>query len=398
MTTVLSAAWLFDEGRLVADPVVFVEGARVTAVEYGTSPPDGVAVVDLAGATLVPGLVDTHVHLAFDASADPVGSLAARDDAEALAAMTEAARTALRAGITTVRDLGDRDYLALRLRDGTGPTLPTIVASGPPITKAQGHCHYLGGVAEPDGAGMRAAIREHAERGVDVIKIMASGGTLTPGTRQEVPQFDPAALVAAVDEAHRLGLPITAHAHGTSAIVDVAATDVDGIEHASFWSAEGIDDPPDGLIETIVRKRIAIGASLGQAPMGPDVKPPPAVLARLPRIVGNMRRLHEAGARMVVGTDAGIGPPKPHDALLNGPAQLVEIGFTPAEALTAITSTAADACGLADRKGRIAPGFDADIIAVDGDPMADLGALHRIRAVYARGVEVEGPTGSRHGP
>jgi imidazolonepropionase-like amidohydrolase len=398
MTTALSASWLFDEGRLVADPVVFVEGTRVIAVDYGSPPADGGAVVDLAGATLLPGLIDTHVHLAFDASADPVAALAARDEAETLAAMTAAARTALRGGVTTVRDLGDRDYLALRLRDDADPMLPTILAAGPPITTAQGHCHYLGGgVAEPDGDGLRAAVREHAERGVDVIKIMASGGTLTPGTRQELAQFDAVALAAAVDEAHRIGLPITAHAHGTSAIVDVVTAGVDGVEHATFWSADGIDDPPDGLIDTLVQRRIAIGASLGQAPVGPAAKPPAAVLARLPRIMSNLRRLHDAGTRMVVGTDAGIGLAKPHDTLRNAPIQLVRLGFDPVEALMTVTSAAADVCGLADRKGRIAPGFDADILAVDGDPLADLDALHRIRAVYARGVEVEGPTGPRHG-
>jgi imidazolonepropionase-like amidohydrolase len=390
MVTALSASWLLDEGRLIADPIVFVEGDRITKVEYGSPPPDGVVVVDLSGATLLPGLIDTHVHLAFDASADPVTALAARDDAEAIEAMTAAARTALRGGVTTVRDLGDRDYLALRLRDGADPTLPTIIASGPPITTARGHCHYLGGgVDVPDADGMRAAVCEHAERGVDVVKIMASGGTLTPGTRQELAQFDPAAVAAAVDESHRLGLPITAHAHGTSAIVDAVAAGVDGIEHLTFWSADGVDDPPDGLVETLATRHIAIGASLGLAPVGDGVKPPAVVLARLPRIMANLRFLHEAGARMVVGTDAGIGRLKPHDALRRAPAQLSRLGFDPAEALMTITSTAADVCGLADRKGRIAPGFDADILAVDGDPLADLDAIHRIRAVYARGVEVE---------
>ncbi|MET8877686.1 amidohydrolase family protein [Nocardia sp. NPDC004604] len=130
-------------------------------------------VVDLGGVTLLPGLIDTHVHLAFDAGFDPVGALLTRSDEEALAAMMDAGRASLRAGVTTVRDLGDRGYLSLWLRDRAG--LPTIVVAGPPITSPGGHCYFLGGVAEPTEFGIRKAVREHVDRGVDVIKIMASG-------------------------------------------------------------------------------------------------------------------------------------------------------------------------------------------------------------------------------
>ena len=214
--TALRAAWLFDGtgSALIPDPLVVIDGGTIVAVDSGVAAPDGADVVDLGGAALLPGLVDTHVHLAFDASADPVGALAGRDDEQATEAMIRAGQTALRGGVTTVRDLGDRDYLSLGLRGQPG--LPTIVAAGPPVTTPGGHCHYLGGVAEPTEAGVRAAVREHVEHGVDVIKIMASGGTLTPGTCQHLPQFTAEVLRAAVDEAHRHGLQVTAHAHAVA--------------------------------------------------------------------------------------------------------------------------------------------------------------------------------------
>src|SRR5689334_7129010 len=254
--TALRAAWLFDGtgSALIPDPLVVIDGGIIVAVDSAAAAPDGAEVIDLGGAALLPGLVDTHVHLAFDASADPVGALAGRSEDEARGAMIRAGQAALRGGVTTVRDLGDRDYLALGLRGRPG--LPTIIAAGPPVITPAGHCHYLGGAAQPTEAGVRAAVREHVERGVDVIKIMASGGTLTPGTYQHLAQFTPELLRAAVDEAHRYGLPATAHAHAVAAIADGVAAGADGLEHVSFWTETSVDAPAE-LIQLIADRRTA---------------------------------------------------------------------------------------------------------------------------------------------
>jgi imidazolonepropionase-like amidohydrolase len=388
--TALRAAALFDgtSGALIRDPLILIDGDTIVAVDSGVPTPEGADVTDLGGATLLPGLVDTHVHLAFDASPDPVGALAGRSDEETVEAMKNAAQAALRGGITTVRDLGDRGYLSLGLRDKAG--LPAIVAAGPPITTPGGHCHYLGGVAEPTAKGVRAAVREHAERGVDVIKIMASGGTLTPGTYQHLPQFTPEVLKAAVDEAHRHGLKVTAHAHAVGAIADAIAAGADGMEHVSFWTEDGVDAPAE-LIQLIADRRTVVGLTLGMLPPPPGLAPPRELLVRLPGIIANTQRMYEAGAHLVAGSDAGIAPVKPHDVLRHAPAMLHgQLGLSPAEALRTVTSAAAEVIGLGHRKGRIAPGFDADILAVDGDPVAGLAALHRIRAVYAGGTAVPG--------
>lgn len=384
----LRPASLFDgiSARLLAEPTVLVEDGRITAVDVGgIDLSDRTTVVDLPGCTLLPGLIDTHVHLSFDASCDPTAALQARDDSAALAAMADAARQQLRAGVTTVRDLGDRDYLALRLRDSSaGSHLPTIVAAGPPLTTPGGHCHFLGGVTPPGLADVRAAVAEHAERGVDVVKVMASGGFLTPSSAPEAPQYGAEELRAIVDESHRHGLPVTAHAHSQSAIVAALDAGVDGIEHCSFLTPNGVD-APDELIDRIASRRTVVGATVGFLP---GSSPPPFIAAILPAILAVHARLHEAGAPIVAGTDAGIAPIKPHGVLAHAAGHLVDLGFTAHEALRAVTVDAARVCGLGDRKGRIAPGYDADLLAVDGNPLTDPTALTRVAAVYRDGQPV----------
>jgi imidazolonepropionase-like amidohydrolase len=210
---------------------------------------------------------------------------------------------------------------------------------------------------------------------------------MTAGTRQEVAQFTPETLRAIVDEAHRLGRPVTAHAHGTGAIRNCLDAGVDGLEHVSFWSADGVDEPGD-LIGRIADSGVVFGATAGIVPV-PGVAPPPAIAMRMPHILANTRRLYEAGARTVMGTDAGIAPIKPHDVLRHAIAQMSELlAIAPVDALRMATSTAAAACNLGDRKGRLAAGFDADILVVDGDPLTDPAAVHRIQAVFARGTRI----------
>jgi imidazolonepropionase-like amidohydrolase len=385
--TVIRAAALFDGTGLVRDPLVLVADGRITDVAPGPRaavPPDA-ELVDLPGATLLPGLVDTHVHLAFDGSTDPVGALVAKDDDELLAVVVASARAQLHAGVTTVRDLGDRSYLALELRNGAVPgPLPTVLAAGPPVTTPGGHCHFLGG-GTTGVDGMRAAVRERVERGVDVVKVMASGGELTPGSIPLEPQFTPAELRALVDEADRCGLPVTAHAHPVEAIRNALDAGVDGIEHCAFRIVDGVDAPAD-LVAALVQRRVAVGFTGGIAPS--DVPPPPQIVRLLPLLAALFARLWREGALLVVGTDSGIAPVKPHATLPYGVAHLASLGVPAADALHACTATAADVCGLGDRKGRIAPGFDADLLAVPGDPLADLSLLHHPLAVFARGERV----------
>jgi imidazolonepropionase-like amidohydrolase len=363
--------------RPIEQPLVLVEDGRITAVEQGLQPPSDVEVVDLGDVTLLPGLIDAHVHLGFDASRDPVGQMRADSDATLLLRMRLAARRALAAGITTVRDLGDRNYLGLALRDwfeGATEAGPQIVAAGPPITVTGGHCHFMGGEADGE-LEVRRGVRARVKAGVDVIKIMATGGHMTRGTNPGLPQYSVAELQAAADEAHRLGRKLTAHAHGPLGIAAAVQAGVDSIEHCSF-RVDGRREVDPGLIERIAERGIAVSPTVG-------VLGPSGELAE--SFVPILEHMHRAGVRLVGSTDAGISPAKPHDVLPHGVAFLAHAGLTNAEALAAATSVAAEVCGLGDRKGAIQSGKDADLLAVAGDPLRDIAALLEVRAVFRAG-------------
>jgi imidazolonepropionase-like amidohydrolase len=199
-------------------------------------------------------------------------------------------------------------------------------------------------------------------------------------------------LRAIVDEAHRHGLPVTAHAHSAKSIADAVAAGVDGIEHATFMTADGVD-APEAVIRTIASRQIAVGWTVGRDLAQPGTVPP-QIASRMAGLGAARRRLYQSGAVLVPGSDAGVTPAKPHDVLRFAPEDLAAAGLGPAEILQAMTSGTAQACGLGHRKGRIAAGFDADILAIDGNPLADLAAIRQLRAVYLGGRPILPAPGS----
>ena len=382
------AGQVFDGQRSLGSASVLIEDGEIVDVDTsGAQPPEGATIVDFGpDACLLPGLIDAHVHLAFHATTDLVEPLARADDDALLLHMYSAAAQALRAGVTTVRDLGDRGYLSLALRErGPVPALPHIVAAGPPITTNGGHCHFLGGEAEGETA-LRTAVRERAERGCDVVKVMVSGGNITPGSQPYDSQYDLGALRAVVDEAHRVGLPTAAHVHGAKAVADAVEAGFDTLEHVTFMTASGVD-ADSSILDRIATRGVVVSVTAGAVP-GASA-PPPAIAERLDAILDNHGLMWRAGARMIPGSDAGVSPGKPHDVLPYTLGALVDrIGMTAEEALRAATSVAAGAIGLQGSKGRIATGADADLLVVRGNPLGDIGTLRNVEAVFRAGIRV----------
>jgi imidazolonepropionase-like amidohydrolase len=387
---ILRAARLFDgiSLRVVHNGLVVLDGPRIAGVESGSrEPPSNAELRDLGDVTLLPGLIDAHVHLGFDASQDPVSQMKADSDSTLLLRMRLAAQRALRAGITTVRDLGDRHYLGIVVRDwfrGGAELGPEVIAAGPPITVTGGHCYFMDGEADGE-LEVRRGVRERVKAGVDVIKIMATGGHMTDGSNPSVPQYTVGELRAAVEEAHRLNRLLTAHAHGPAGIATAVEAGVDCIEHCSF-RVPGGRQPDPRLIERIAECHIAVSPTVGALPTAG------AGLSSLAEsFVPILEHMHRAGVRMAASTDAGVNPSKPHDVLPRAVAFLAHAGLSNVEALAAATSIAAGVCGVDDRKGALQAGKDADLLVVGGDPTADLGHLRDVRAVFRAGRQVPAP-------
>jgi imidazolonepropionase-like amidohydrolase len=378
----------FDGERVLpGGALVLVDDGRIVAVGPARSPaPADVPVTALPGTTLLPGLVDTHVHLCGDGGPRALDQLPELTTAEVDRIVAAALQRQLAAGVTTVRDLGDPGWAVVDRAPRSGPT---VVAAGPPITSPGGHCWSMGGQARGAGA-LRAAVRERAERGAGVVKLMASGGALTPGTDMSACQFTDDEVRAVVDEAHRLGLPVTAHAYPLTAVRQVLDAGVDGIEHCLGTTTDGWGIPPD-VTDRLARAGTAVCPTLGTAA---GSSPPPRILELIERMgvtegarAAEYARLHRAGVTIVSGVDSGITPAKPHGILARAVASLVSGGMPAADALASATSVAARVCGLGGRTGRLVPGLDADLLLVDGDPVADPGALERVRLVVSRGRE-----------
>ena len=394
----LRVAHAFDGTRfLPGGATVVIEGDRIVGVHPGrVDLPDGVEVTEYDG-TVLPGLFDCHTHLVADSTVGGLERVGAMTDEAVDAVILDSLRAHAQAGVTTVRDLGDRGYRTLAFR--ASPGLPRVVASGPPITTPGGHCHFLGGEMTGDP---RAAVAERAERGVDVVKVMASGGFATPGTDQLGGQFTVPELAALVDAAHDAGLPAIAHAHSLVGMQNALAAGVDGIEHFTGLSLEGGAQIDDDLLDEVARRGVVVDLTTGNDrslhALMPAPPPPVAALMAAFGVAGFdefyaqrialFTRLREHEVPVVAGVDSGMGPPKRHGNAWRVVADMVEGGYPPAEALAAATSSAADACGLAGLTGRLAEGHAADVLVVDGDLSSDIAGLSRPREVLVRGTSV----------
>jgi imidazolonepropionase-like amidohydrolase len=390
---------------------VLVEDGRILGLEQAEyEPPFDCELVDYGDGTVLPGLIDAHVHLVGDSGLMALERVPDYSPEEIDTVIIESLRRQLAAGVTTVRDLGDWHFNVVQWRDAQRQVddgLPWIVASGPPITIPGGHCGFLGG--EVTGAGeIVAAVRERMERRVDVVKVMGSGGMATAGTDIFAPQFSIEELRLMVEQAHAAGLPVTAHAHAAVAVDQAVAVGVDGIEHATYVirSAEGGPTQAHATeqqLAALAASGIPVCPTLGgvttevMAAVSPGFRQRLADAGLTPEAFVEMRmsivrQMTTFGVRFISGADAGLGPVKAHGRYAEAVIELGQVTGT-VPALVAASSGAAAAIGLGRSKGYLRRGYDADVLVVGGDLGTDLTRLREVRQVVLRGAPVPPPSG-----
>ena len=399
--------YAIQAGRLIVDAsqpargpsTVIVENGRISRIEEGATAPAGATVVDMRGKTVLPGLIDAHVHL----TSDP-GTPFWREaiDPPELAAVTGVKNALLtaRAGFTTVRDLGAPGNSSFALRDAIRDWIvpgPRIIASGGALSIIGGHGDVSGfrpevnAVLDPGGTctgadQCAARVREWAKRGSDVIKITSTGGVLSQQGRGLEGHFDPAEIRAITSTAHRLGLKVAAHAHGARGIEDAARAGVDSIDHGTFADSaaiQAIKANGSWYVATLMAFT-GVRDRLGKNIFTPVVEAKGR--EALAQWGTGLTAAHRAGVKIAFGTDAGVFE---HGRNGEEAELMVRLGgMTPREVLVSATTGAAELLGLASEVGTLDVGKSADLIAVDGDPLAEAVALTRIGYVMVKGKPV----------
>jgi len=393
----------------IADAALLVIDDRIAEVgpDAAVAHPEDAQTLSLPDSTALPGLMDAHVHMALPPTVDPLGSLLAESDEDLVIRGTAASERMVRAGVTTAFDCGARGMTAYRIREAIDRGLslgPRLLVSGRPVTQTGGHCHFFGG--EADGVdGVREAVRRLIEdEGADGIKIMSTGGGLTPGTDSRRASYSVEELAAAADEAHRLGKRVTTHAHGVPGIDNASKAGIDSIQHCTMlgeaweWAfdatvARGMAERGTRAIPTIsagTRYEVETGKPISK------LQPNPGQMTRADWWA-NARALYDAGVTLVPGTDVGINFTDFGEDLFLELEAWVGIGLEPGHVIHCATGRAAWHLGIEGETGTLRPGLQADVLVVDGEPDSEITDLRRTRLILKAGRRIQ-PTPPRPKP
>jgi len=391
VTIFRNAKIITGTGDLIRKGLIILEGPKIryAGLEKTVSPSKKDQVFDLSGMTVLPGLIDCHVHLCMDGSPGSMASLL--KDTIALHTLKTAhhARLTLVAGITTIRDLGGRDYVDIAVRNEIRSGLlqgPRMLCSGKMICMTGGYGWWYS--REVRGSeDVRKAVREQIQAGADVIKLMATGGILSRGPAPGAAELNTEELRAGVEEAREAGKRTASHAQGKKGIMNSLRAGIDSIEHGVFLDHEAIDlmlKSKSCLVPTLSPPyRILKGGVKAGIPSSVVKRAKTAMKNHLDSVT----KAYDAGVPIAMGTDAGT-PLNPHGENLKELELLLMVGLSPMEAIVSATKTASEVLGLQGKIGTLEKGKLADLVVVDGDPLDDITVLQkkdRIRAILKEG-------------
>ncbi len=405
-TVVIHAGHILDlkTGKTLTGQTIIIQGDKITNVGSLTDQmlPAGATIIDLPNATVLPGLIDAHTHITFNPNFG-YSALGISVPREALIGAHNAKIT-LEAGFTTIRNVGAKGYADVALRDavnaGDVPG-PRMLVSGPALGITGGHCdnnllpfdYHATNSGVADGVeAVQHKVREIIKYGADLIKVCATGGVLSHGDNPQASQYTLEEMKAIVADAHRLGRKVAAHAHGAEGIRWASMAGVDSIEHGSYIDDAAIAEmkkngtylvPTLYLMDWFYENAEKIGTPAELIAKAKEV---------MPAARKNVARAFAAGVKVGFGTDAAVYP---HGLNAHEFAVMVKLGLTPLQAIQSATVNDADLLGWSDKVGTIEPGKWADIIAVDGDPLADVTTLERVKFVMKGGEVVKNAYGSQ---
>lgn len=366
-------------GDLLQDGDICVEGGRFVDETSAESR-------DLSGCFAIPGLIDAHIHLCLNPEIRDPNDQTLPGREQLLAEMRGRAEAMLRAGITTARDLGGGQYLELQIRDEIvrgDISGPRLICAGQPITSTGGHCHFWGGEADSTEQALEVLERQDAH-GVDLIKIMVTGGNITPGSAPKDSQFEDHTVCEVVRAANARDYHVAAHCHGTDGIRQAAEAGVTTVEHCSWVGESGWGKQFDeGVVARLAENQVWVSPTINSGWKRFKQE------AFVEMVGGNYEKMKAAGVRLIASTDAGIPNVFHHDLPLALPVFASFAGLSNQEVLKSATSDCATAIGLGDVTGAICPGLSADFVVYEANPLEDLAALENPVMVVSRGIATE---------
>ena len=380
---------------------IVIEGDKISKIcssnELTEADKNQAEVLSVPGGSILPGFIEMHSHIHCSSEADAYEHITTESNETFLLRGTQAVRSALSSGVTTMRDLGSRNEVVFPLREGITNGIipgPRLLVAGTPITTTGGHCNMFGTEANTSEEVVKA-IRQQFKLGADCIKIMSTGGGFTPGTNVRAPQYSSEILKKAVDDAERLGLKVAAHCHAAEGVKNCVEAGIHNLIHCSWLSSNPSElyDYDGDVADQIAEKGIYVDPTLALSHLnklrGRAIRPDSGAMRDPEKRFEILRDMWDRGVKFVTGMDSGMTNAHFDDFAYIPEVMVKNMDISPLEAITCATKTSAECLGMEEEIGTLEAGKSADVIVVNGDPSKDITKLHDVNTIISQGTLVK---------